>query len=63
MKSERLGGQHGGEAELSAAELNENELNIVTGGGGKSPATKPVERDELPTETVGFNYGKIEWKY
>ena len=34
----------------SEDELSDEELSDVTGGDG-------------PTETITFNYGKVEWKY
>jgi bacteriocin-like protein len=61
MKNALPSEQHSDEAQISTAELSEDDLNKVTGGGGKTPAPKPVKGDELPTESIAFNYGKIEW--
>jgi bacteriocin-like protein len=42
-------------------ELTMDELNHVSGGGGK-PSAAP-KQDAFPTETIKLNYGSIEWTY
>lgn len=44
------------EARGPTAELSDTELEKATGGGDK-------DVQQLPTETLSLNFGKIEWTY
>lgn len=44
------------EARGPTAELSDTELEKATGGGDK-------DAQQLPTETLSLNFGKIEWTY
>jgi bacteriocin-like protein len=43
--------------ENKLAQLDENDLKKVIGGGKASP------KETGPKETVSLNYGRIEWTY